>query len=44
MWNGIRTRVRERSDKWDNMQVATKGSFGASRSEGGKLQIILCAE
>lgn len=43
-WNGIRTRVRERADKWDNTQVATKGSFGAARSEGKKVQIIECAE
>lgn len=43
-WNGIRTRVRERADKWDNTQIATKASFGAARSEGEKVQIIKCAE
>jgi len=44
MWNGIRTRVRERPDKWDNPQVATKGTFGAARSEGEKFVIIPCVE
>ena len=43
-WNGIRTRVRERSDKWDNPQVATKGTFGAARSEGKKFVEIPCDE
>lgn len=43
-WNGIRTRVRERSDKWDNIQVASKGTFGATRTQGQKVQIILCVE
>lgn len=43
-WNGIRTRVRERPDKWDNVQVATKSSFGATRIEGAKIQIINCVE
>ena len=44
MWSGIRTKVRERSDKWDNMQIATKGSFGGARTEGKKIVKILCAE
>lgn len=43
-WNGIRTRVRERADKWDNTQVATKGSFGGARSEGEKIVVIPCVE
>ncbi len=43
-WNGLRTRVRERADKWDNFQVASKWTFGASRTEGGKFNNILCTE
>lgn len=43
-WNGLRTRVRERPDKWDNFQVASKWTFGAARSEGEKFVEIPCDE
>jgi len=41
-WNGISTQVAPRPDKWNNIQVATKGTFGATRTEGAKVQEILC--
>lgn len=33
-WNGLQVMVDRRPDKWGNMQVATKGSYGFTRTEG----------
>lgn len=43
-WNGIRTRVRPRPDLWDNTQVASKMTVGATRKEGAKFCVIGCIE
>jgi hypothetical protein len=33
-WNTLQVDVGPRADKWNNMQVATKGSWGFTRTEG----------
>lgn len=43
-WNGINTRVGRREDLWGNLQIMTKGTFGATRYEGGKVVKIICDE
>jgi len=43
-WNGIRTRVRPRSDMWDNMQIASKMTVGGARKEGPKFVVVGCIE
>lgn len=44
LWNDITTRISERDDKSYNTQVYSKGTFGATRLEQGKVIEILCTE
>lgn len=44
MWNDINTMISERADKGYATQVYVKGTFGATRTEEGKVVEILCAE
>lgn len=44
MWNDINTRIGERADKSYATQVYVKGTFGATRTEEGKVVEILCDE
>jgi hypothetical protein len=44
MWNDIETRISERADKSYATQVYSRGTFGATRLEQGKVIEILCAE
>lgn len=44
MWNEINSSIDKRSDKSNAMQVLTKGTFGATRVEEGKVVEILCSE
>lgn len=41
-WGGLMTSVDKRADKWGNVQVMTKGTFGATRTEGELVQEVLC--
>ncbi len=43
MWNDINSRISERDDKSYSTQVYSKGTFGATRLEQGKVVEILCA-
>lgn len=42
-WNDITSRISERDDKSYSTQVYSKGTFGATRLEQGKVVEILCA-
>lgn len=44
MWNDISGRVSERADKSYANQVYVSGTFGATRTEEGKVVEILCTE
>jgi hypothetical protein len=44
MWNDINSRIDQRADKSYATQVYVKGTFGATRTEEGKVVEILCAE
>lgn len=44
MWNDINTQISTRDDKSYATQVYVKGTFGATRTEEGKVVEILCAE
>lgn len=44
MWNDINTQITERADKSYATQVYTKATFGATRTEEGKVVEILCSE
>lgn len=44
MWNDINARMDERADKSYATQVYTKATFGATRTEEGKVVEILCSE
>lgn len=44
IWNDINGRVSEREDKSYATQVYVKGTFGATRTEEGKVVQILCSE
>jgi hypothetical protein len=44
MWNDINTMISERADKGYATQVYVKGTFGACRTEEGKVVEIKCAE
>ncbi len=44
MWNEINSSIDKRSDKSNAMQVLSKGTFGATRVEEGKVVEILCSE
>jgi hypothetical protein len=44
IWNNINARVSERDDKSYANQVYVKGTYGATRTEEGKVVEILCAE
>ena len=44
LWNDINSRISERDDKSYSTQVYVKGTFGATRTEEGKVVEILCAE
>jgi hypothetical protein len=44
MWNDINSRITERDDKSYSTQVYVKGTFGATRTEEGKIVEILCSE
>lgn len=44
MWNDINTMISERADKGYATQVYVKGTFGATRTEEGKVVEIKCAE
>lgn len=44
MWNDITTRISERADKSYSNQIYVKGTFGATRTEEGKVVEILCSE
>lgn len=43
IWNDITTRISERADKSYATQVYVKGTFGATRTQQGKIIRILCA-
>jgi len=43
-WNGIETSTDRRPDKWNNWQVMSKGTWGATRTEGAKTVEVLCTE
>lgn len=42
MWNDINTKISERADKSYATQVYVKGTFGATRTEEGKVVEIIC--
>lgn len=44
MWNDINTKITERADKSYSMQVYAKGTFGATRTDEGKVVEIICNE
>lgn len=44
LWNDITTRISERPDKSYATQVYVKGTFGATRTQQGKVVSILCVE
>lgn len=44
IWNDINGRISERDDKSYSTQVYVKGTFGATRTEEGKVVEILCSE
>ena len=44
MWNDINTQITQRADKSYATQVYTKATFGATRTEEGKVVEILCSE
>jgi len=44
VWNDINGKVTERADKSYSNQVYVKGTFGATRTEEGKVVEILCSE
>ena len=44
IWNDISGRVSERADKSYSNQVYVSGTFGATRTEEGKVVEILCSE
>ena len=44
MWNDVNAKISERSDKSYATQVYVKGTFGATRTEEGKVVEILCSE
>lgn len=44
IWNDITTKISERADKSYATQVYVKGTFGATRTEEGKVVEILCDE
>jgi len=44
MWNDISTMISERDDKGYATQVYVKGTFGATRTEEGKVVEIKCSE
>lgn len=44
IWNDINTKVSERADKSYATQVYVKGTFGATRTEEGKVVEIICDE
>ena len=44
LWNDINTRISERADKSYSNQIYVKGTFGATRTEEGKVVEILCNE
>lgn len=44
IWNDITTKVSERGDKSYSMQVYCKGTFGATRTQAGKVVQVLCSE
>jgi len=43
-WNGLESHTDRRPDKWNNWQVMTKGTFGATRTEGEKVVEVACME
>jgi hypothetical protein len=44
MWNDVSARIGERADKNYAQQVYVNGTFGATRTEEGKVVEILCSE
>lgn len=44
MWNDINTQISTRDDKSYSTQVYVKGTFGATRTEEGKVVEVLCSE
>ncbi len=44
IWDDISTRVSDRPDKNHSTQVYVQGTFGATRTEEGKVIEILCSE
>ena len=44
VWNDVNARITERDDKSYANQVYVKGTFGATRTEEGKVVEILCSE
>jgi len=44
LWNDINTKITERADKSYSMQVYAKGTFGATRTDEGKVVEIICNE
>lgn len=44
LWNDINSKITERDDKSYATQVYSKATFGATRTEEGKVVEILCAE
>lgn len=44
IWNDINSSIDKRPDKSNAQQVLSKGTFGATRTEEGKVVEILCSE
>lgn len=44
LWDDVNSRIDQRADKSYATQVYVKGTFGATRTEEGKVVEILCAE
>ena len=42
-WNSTETMVDRRPDLWGSSQIMSKGTFGATRTEGGKVVLIKTA-
>lgn len=42
-WGGIVAEVTQRADLWNSWQIATRGTFNATRTQGGKFVQIDCA-
>lgn len=44
MWNSLEVSIDKLPERWNMLQIMSKGTFGATRTEGGKIQHIICDE